>query len=204
MPIPALVVLILIIALPLLEIALLIKVGAAIGVLWTIALVVGTAILGVLVLRSHSLALVKRALDDVQAGQPPVSSVIDGALTILSGVCLILPGPITDTIGAILLLPPVRWGLAKSIAARANVVTVRVRRGTAYGSGQGRNRQWADADSADVENAERDGREDRADRPIARRTVDEPIEASYERVEDREVPPVPPQSTVPPPRSRPE
>lgn len=195
MPIPALVVLILIIALPLLEIALLIKVGAAIGVMWTIALVVGTAILGVMVLRSHSLALVKRALDDVQAGQPPVSSVIDGALTILSGVCLILPGPITDTIGAILLLPPVRWGLAKWIAARANVVTVRVRRGTAYDSGQGRNRQWADADSADVENAER---------PIARRTVDEPIEASYERVEDREVPPVSPRSPGTPPRSRPE
>lgn len=99
-------------AVPLLELALLIKVGQRIGPL-TVILVLGlSAALGALVLRSQGIATLRRVMAAVEAGRPPLEPVIDGALTVLAGALLIVPGFITDVIGALLLIPALRARIA--------------------------------------------------------------------------------------------
>lgn len=124
------------IAIPLLELALLIRVGQIIGVGATIGIVIGTAILGLVMLRREGFSMVTRARQALASGNPPIMPVAEGALVFFGGALLILPGLIGDTIGVILLIPPVRraiaaWGLgrfATAGATRIRVFTSRRRR----------------------------------------------------------------------------
>lgn len=103
------------IAIPLMEIAILIKVGQLIGVLPTVMIVIGTAILGLIVLQRQSLGVLTRASEAIAAGETPIGPVIDGAFQMLAGILLISPGLMADTIGLLLLIPFLRRGLAKLI-----------------------------------------------------------------------------------------
>lgn len=103
-------------AFPLLEIAVLIKVGQAVGFWPTLAIVVGTAFLGSRILRDQGLAAVRRTMEQVRAGKPPVETMTDRLLLSLAGGLLISPGLISDLLGLALLVPPLRnafgrWGL---------------------------------------------------------------------------------------------
>lgn len=100
------------IAVPLAELALLIKVGEIIGVGATILLVIATAVIGVSLLKRQGLAALTRARQTVEAGEVPVESVVDGACLLVAGAFLLTPGLITDTIGFSLLVPAVRHSLA--------------------------------------------------------------------------------------------
>lgn len=114
------------IAVPLAELAVLIQVGEAIGVWWTIALLVADAILGWWLMRRQGRAAWRRFNEAMQAGRVPTREVLDGALVIFGGALLLTPGFITDILGLILLIPPsravVRAVLARRIAHR--MVTV--------------------------------------------------------------------------------
>lgn len=110
-----LILLFILIAIPLLEIALLIKVGQLIGVLPTVMIVIGTAILGILVLRQQSFGVVARASEAIAAGRTPIGPVVDGAFQMLAAILLISPGLLADTIGLILLVPFLRRGLGQLI-----------------------------------------------------------------------------------------
>jgi UPF0716 protein FxsA len=108
---------VLLLCLPLLEIALLIRVGQRIGLWPTLGIVVGTAILGVAVLVSQRLAVVSGVMKAVNEGKPPLEPVLDGAFLVLAGGLLFSPGLICDTAGLLLLIPPVRrWVARRSIA----------------------------------------------------------------------------------------
>lgn len=100
-------------ALPLIEIALFVVVGGAIGLWATLAWVVLSAILGVLTLRFVARLGPISFQRDVRALNNPRSPVAHRALTILAGVLLILPGFFTDALGLLLLLTPVQTGLIK-------------------------------------------------------------------------------------------
>lgn len=96
------------IALILVEIALFVTIGGRIGLLASLAVIFGTAALGGLVLRRGG----ERAAGEFRAamagiGKPEIA-VGDHALVMLAGVLLILPGFLGDTVGLLLLLPPVR------------------------------------------------------------------------------------------------
>lgn len=112
------------VAIPLLEIALLIKIGQAIGFWATILLVIGTAALGTWLLHTQGLETLRRVLTMVDAGKPPVAPVLDGFLLLVAGLLLLTPGIITDTLGFILLIPPVRNLLVRLGLNRLLVVTV--------------------------------------------------------------------------------
>lgn len=52
------------------------------------------------------------------SGQPPEHGVIDGALVLLGAVSLILPGILSDVVGVLLFVPPVRRRLAAALKRR--------------------------------------------------------------------------------------
>lgn len=101
------------IAVPLIELAILIKVGEVIGLLPTILLVIATAIIGVSLLKRQGLATIAKARSTVEAGEFPVESVVDGICLLLAGAFLLTPGLLTDTVGFTLLVPAFRRNLAK-------------------------------------------------------------------------------------------
>jgi UPF0716 protein FxsA len=96
------------VAVPLLELALLIKVGQSIGFWSTLAIIVVTAGLGVAVMQSHGLKTMQRAQASLAEGKPPVQSVVDGTFVMFAGLLLISPGLMTDVAGLLLLIPPLR------------------------------------------------------------------------------------------------
>ena len=100
--------LLLFIVVPIAELAVLIQVGQAIGVWWTIALLVADAILGSLLARSQGRAAWRRFNEALRGGHPPAREVLDGALVLFGGALLLTPGFLTDVLGVLLLLPPTR------------------------------------------------------------------------------------------------
>jgi UPF0716 protein FxsA len=103
--------------LPLLEIALLVMFGQWAGVWLTLAIVVGTAVIGVGVMQRQGLTMMLRTQEAVMRGEPPVGAMMEGAMTVMAGFFLIMPGLITDTLGLLLLIPPVRKFIAGRLAA---------------------------------------------------------------------------------------
>lgn len=93
---------------PLLEIAVLIQVGQAIGFLPTLALLVLSAALGLMVIRAQGLAMVGRMFDALGQGRFVFASVLDSYAMIAAGCLLIVPGFISDALGIMLLVPALR------------------------------------------------------------------------------------------------
>lgn len=95
-------------AVPLIEIALFIVVGQAIGLGPTLALVLLSAVAGVLIIRWHGLALLRAIQATMGRGLLPGQTLADTMMVWLGGALLIVPGFFTDFIGLVLLVGPVR------------------------------------------------------------------------------------------------
>lgn len=106
---------------PLIEIALFIQVGGAIGLLPTLAVVVVTAMLGTFLVRNQgALALgnLKRSFENLN---DPTEPLAHGAMILFSGALLLTPGFFTDAVGFALLVPAVRVAVFNYIKARVKV-----------------------------------------------------------------------------------
>lgn len=103
------------IALPLLEIALMIKVAGALGVPMTLLLILGTGVLGVWTLQGHGFLVMRRMRETLSRGGTPLQPMIEGGLLFLAGWLLISPGFLCDAVGIALLLPPIRHAAAAAI-----------------------------------------------------------------------------------------
>jgi UPF0716 protein FxsA len=103
------------IVVPIVEMYLLIKVGAVIGGLYTIALVLLTALIGVTLLKKQGLSTFITAQQKMQTGQMPITEIAEGLMLAVAGALLLTPGFVTDTIGFILLTPILRQHIAKKI-----------------------------------------------------------------------------------------
>src|ERR687886_894957 len=110
--------LLLFILVPIAELYVIIQVGEAIGVWWTIALLLADSVLGSMLMRSQGRAAWRRFQAALAAGRPPAREVLDGALVIFGGAFLITPGFLTDVIGLLLLLPPTRAALRGLLVRR--------------------------------------------------------------------------------------
>src|SRR3954463_12507947 len=109
---------ILFIVVPIAELALLIQVGQAIGVWWTILLLVADALLGSWLLRSQGRLAWQRFNAALVEARVPHREVIDGVLVIFGGVLLLTPGFITDIFGLLFLFPPARVVLRRLLVRR--------------------------------------------------------------------------------------
>jgi UPF0716 protein FxsA len=96
------------IVVPIAELAVIIQVGQAIGLWWTIALLLADSILGSILMRMQGRAAWRRFNAAVQEGRVPAREVLDGALVIFGGALLLTPGFLTDVLGLALLIPPTR------------------------------------------------------------------------------------------------
>jgi UPF0716 protein FxsA len=103
---------------PAVEIYLLIEVGGVIGAPWTIFLVVLTAVIGVRLLKIQGVSTLMRAQTKMQGGQMPAQEMVEGLGLVVAGAFLLTPGFFTDTVGFLLLIPPVRvWLVSKLVAS---------------------------------------------------------------------------------------
>ncbi len=146
------------IAVPIAELAILIQVGQAIGVGWTIVLLVADAVLGSLLARSQGRATWRRFNEALQAGRPPTREVLDGALVLFGGALLLTPGFLSDVLGLLLLLPPTRAVVRRILVRRFQhrMVASMTRPGAPHGTPGPRPRQPYDIEGTPVE---RDGAE---------------------------------------------
>ena len=116
-----LVLILIFVGLPILESALFIEVGGAIGLLPTLGVILGTAVLGAAIVRWQGLRALDRLRASVATGADPVGPIAHGALILVAGALLVLPGFFTDLCGLLLLVPPVRSLLIRRGASRATV-----------------------------------------------------------------------------------
>ena len=103
---------------PLVEIAVFIEVGGWIGLWPTLGLCVLTALLGSWQLRAQGLATLERARVQLDQGQMPAKELFNGACLLIAGVLLLVPGFVTDAIGGLLFIPPLREALRRAIGRR--------------------------------------------------------------------------------------
>lgn len=100
---------------PLIELYVLIEVGGIIGALPTILLTVFTAVAGVALMRQQGVSTMQRAQANMAQGQPPAAEMMEGVLLFLGGLFLLIPGLITDFLGFVLLVPPLRAAMARKV-----------------------------------------------------------------------------------------
>jgi UPF0716 protein FxsA len=107
---------------PIIEIALFIKVGGAIGLFPTLAIVVLTALVGSAMIRAQGLRTWMQARASMDRGEMPVRELFDGLCIFAAGIMLVTPGFFTDAMGFLLLLPPIRHILAERLVRSMVVV----------------------------------------------------------------------------------
>jgi UPF0716 protein FxsA len=116
--VPLLALIALFIALPLAELYVILKVGDAIGAVWTILLLAADSVLGSVLLRAQGRSVWRRFNNALAEGKMPHREVIDGVLVIFGGAFLITPGFMTDIVGLLLLLPPTRSLIRSQVVRR--------------------------------------------------------------------------------------
>lgn len=121
------------ITVPLIEIALFIQIGGAIGLWPTLLIVVLTAILGTFLVRQQGALALSQLRDRLDRLDDPTEQLAHGAMILFSGALLLTPGFFTDAVGFALLVPAVRVAAFQAIRSR-----VRIRRfGAAQSEPQG-------------------------------------------------------------------
>ena len=90
---------------PIIELALLIKVGQYLGIGYTLAIVIITGIAGAYLAKLQGLLTLHKIQDDINQGKMPTDRLLDGVLILCSGILLLTPGLITDLIGFMGLIP---------------------------------------------------------------------------------------------------
>jgi UPF0716 protein FxsA len=127
MPLLALVAIFIVV--PLVELYVILKVGDAIGAVWTILLLAADSVIGSLLLRAQGRSVWRRFNEALATGRMPHREVLDGVLVIFGGAFLITPGFITDIVGLLLLLPPTRALVRRQLVRRLGQrVEIRTRR----------------------------------------------------------------------------
>jgi UPF0716 protein FxsA len=93
---------------PLLELYILIKIGGYIGAFQTVALVVFTALLGIVLARFEGLRKLHQIRQSLSQGIVPAEEMVDGVLIFVGGILLIIPGVLSDLFALVLLIPYTR------------------------------------------------------------------------------------------------
>jgi UPF0716 protein FxsA len=151
------------IAVPIIEITLFLKVGSLIGIPATIGLILLTAIVGTMLVRSQGLEVISKIRMSAERGEAPVEALIQGACVLAAGLLLLTPGFATDTLGFALLIPPVRSFMVHKVwqMIEPHIVTTTVRE-TTWRHETGRSNGPAtviEGEAVEVHEANGDGRD---------------------------------------------
>lgn len=106
------------VAVPIIEIGLFIQVGGFLGLWPTLAIVILTALVGTTLMRAQGMAALKKLQTNIESGGNPADPIANGAFILIAGLLLLTPGFFTDTLGLLLLVPPVRQALIRNVAAK--------------------------------------------------------------------------------------
>lgn len=106
---------ILFVVIPILEIAAFIQVGSLLGLFPTLISILLTAVIGAILVRQQGFKVLNDAREQSARNEVPVTAVIHGVFILAAGLLLLTPGFVTDTIGFLFLIPPVRLLLAGKI-----------------------------------------------------------------------------------------
>lgn len=128
---------------PIAEIAVFIEAGKVIGLGWTLAVILGTAAAGTFLLRRQGLQVLAQTQARLNRGELPVGEMFTGLCLLVAGALLLTPGFITDTVGLLLFVPPVRKVIGYFVLRR-----LAQNRGT---------RVWVDGQEVDIGHGERPG-----------------------------------------------
>ena len=113
-------ILLVIIAIPIVEIYLFIKVGTQIGAFNTVLLIFVTAFFGIVYARYEGFNTLRSGISQVVKNEIPVYEIISGAALAFAALLLILPGFATDLLGLLIIFPPTRKLIFKKVSTKQN------------------------------------------------------------------------------------
>lgn len=100
---------------PIVELFLLLQVGARIGFVPTLGLVVSTGVLGASLARRQGLSVLGKIQSEMKEGRPPALEMLEAAMVVIGGIVLLTPGILTDCLGFALMVPKFRRSLAHKV-----------------------------------------------------------------------------------------
>ncbi len=107
-----------IVAISLLELAILVKLGMVIGFWPMLAVLFGVGAVGIMLARGQGLRTLHAIQRDLALGRMPAPRLLDQAMIMAGGVLFMLPGLLSDLAGLALVLPPTRALVKKTIGKR--------------------------------------------------------------------------------------
>ena len=110
--------LLLFVFLPMIELYLLIMLGARIGPMPTIGLIVLTGVIGATLARQQGLSTLAKIQNELKQGRAPTQELVEGAMIVVGGLVLLTPGILTDIFGFAMMVPGFRRSLAKQFKVR--------------------------------------------------------------------------------------
>ncbi|MBN6071432.1 membrane protein FxsA [Aggregatibacter actinomycetemcomitans] len=87
------------------ELSLLVWMGSHFGIFMLILLLIGSSLLGMLIIRARSWYALTRAGQQLKQGELPTDTIFSSARWLIAGVLFVIPGFVTDILACILLSP---------------------------------------------------------------------------------------------------
>ncbi len=112
---------VLFIIIPVIEITVIMQVGALLGIWPTVAIVILSAWLGAKYVRQQGLATLQSVQSKMAQGEMPSGEIVTGLMLLVAGVLLVTPGFVTDIFGLSLLIPAVRTAIAQQVQKHIKV-----------------------------------------------------------------------------------
>ncbi len=106
------------IAVPLIELYVIVQTAAGIGTLETIGLLLVVSVVGAWMVKAQGMAVLWRIRSKLQGGELPGRELVDGGLVLFAGALMLTPGFVTDGVGLLLLFPPTRMAIRPILVRR--------------------------------------------------------------------------------------
>jgi UPF0716 protein FxsA len=113
---------------PIVELYVIVQVGQEIGALQVIGLLILVSIVGAWLVKRQGIQVLRRLQDQLRAGRAPTNELVDGFLVLVAGVLFIGPGFISDGLALLLLLPPTRAFVRRTVRRRLTGRATLIRR----------------------------------------------------------------------------
>ncbi|MBM46343.1 MAG: hypothetical protein CL458_08850 [Acidimicrobiaceae bacterium] len=99
---------ILFVVVPILELMVIIQVGQSVGAWNTVILLVVDSLVGAWLVKHQGIGLLKKSQDRLRKGELPSDEIFSGVTVLFAGALMLTPGFLTDLVGLLLLVPPIR------------------------------------------------------------------------------------------------